>query len=229
MSALVLGATGFVGREVVRQLCVRGAEVHAHVRPDSGQLARWRETFGAQGAQVDTTPWEVPALAARLRELAPAQLYILTGTTRGRARADAVTGNIYEAIDLGLTRIAVDAARAAGVRPRLVYLSSVGAKADAGSAYLAARGKAEDVVRGAGLPWVIARPSFITGDRDERRLGEQVGAVVADGVLALAGVLGGGRVRDRYRSTRPDVLAAALIRIAEAPAHDRVADGNELR
>ena len=34
MSAFVLGATGFVGREVVRQLCVRGSKTHAHVRPD---------------------------------------------------------------------------------------------------------------------------------------------------------------------------------------------------
>lgn len=229
MTALVLGATGFVGREVVRQLAARGARTVAHVRPDSRSLAEWRGKLEAMGAAVDTTPWDVPAMTERLRGLAPAQIYILIGTTRSRAKADAVAGNIYEAVDLGLTKIAVDAARASGHRPRLVYLSSVGADAAARSAYLAARGKAEQVVRDAGLPWVIARPSFITGERDEARLGERAAAVFSDGVLAIAGAFGGKQVRARYRSTTPDVLAAALIRLGETPEHDRIVDGADLR
>src|SRR5690606_15395334 len=101
----------------------------------------------------------------RLREIAPAQLYILIGTTRTRAKREAVQGDIYEAIDLGLTRLAVDAAMQSGTRPRIVYLSSIGADTSARSPYLRARGKAEQVVRDSGLPWVIARPSFIGGDR----------------------------------------------------------------
>jgi uncharacterized protein YbjT (DUF2867 family) len=229
MTAFVLGATGFVGREVIRQLCVRGAKTVAHVRPDSKALDDWRTRLGELGAAVDTTPWQVDALAARFRTVAPAQIYVLIGTTRSRARADAVAGNIYEAIDLGLTRIAVDAAVASGQRPRIVYLSSIGADPTARSAYLAARGRAEQVVTGAGLPWVIARPSIITGERDDGRAGERGAAVVGDGILAIAGVLGGRALRDKYRSTTPDILAAALIRIGEAPDHDRVLDGAELR
>jgi uncharacterized protein YbjT (DUF2867 family) len=227
--AFVFGATGFVGREVVRQLGVRGTSAVAHVRPDSRSLADWQARLGALGATVDTTPWQVPALAARLRELDPAQLYVLIGTTRSRARADAIAGDIYEAIDVGLTRIVVDAARAAGRRPRIIYLSSIGADPGARSAYLAARGRAELIVTGAGLPWVIARPSIITGQRDDGRLGERSAAVVGDGLLAVARAFGGNRLRERYRSTTPDVLAAALIRIGEAPVHDRIVDGVDLR
>ena len=229
MTAFVLGATGFVGREVVRQLCVRGAKTVAHVRPDSRSLASWRGRLEELGAAVDTTAWDVAAMTERLRVVAPAQLYILIGTTRSRAKADAVAGNIYEAIDLGLTRIAVDAARASGHRPRVVYLSSVGADPGARSAYLAARGRAEQVVRESGLPWVIARPSIITGEREDHRFGERSAAVVGDGLLAVAGVLGGRKLRERYRSTTPDVLGSALIRLGEAPDHDRVVDGADLR
>jgi hypothetical protein len=36
-------------------------------------------------------------------------------------------------------------------------------------------------------------------------------------------------LRDRYRSTTPDILAAALIRIGEGPEADRAFDGAELR
>jgi uncharacterized protein YbjT (DUF2867 family) len=92
-----------------------------------------------------------------------------------------------------------------------------------------ARGKAEDAVKGSGLPWVIARPAIITGDRDDSRIGERSAAVIGDGLLAVAGVFGGRRLRDRYRSTTPDILASALIRIGEGPETDRAFDGAELR
>lgn len=229
MTAFALGATGFVGRELVRQLCVRGTPVSAHVRPDSPSLERWRTRFGELGATVDTTPWDAAALAARFREVRPAQVYILIGTTRAAAKRDRIEGDIYEQVDLGLTRIAAEAARASEIRPRLVYLSSVGADASARSPYLRARGKAEQVVTSAGLPYAIARPSFIVGDRDEARRGERGAAIVGDGLLAVAGVLGGKRLRDKYRSTTPDVLASALIRLGEAAEHDRIVEGAELR
>jgi uncharacterized protein YbjT (DUF2867 family) len=227
--SFVLGATGFVGREVVRQLCARGARVIAHVRPDSSRLDEWRAKLGELGAEVDATAWDVPALAARWRTLVPTHVYILIGTTRGKAKADKVAGDIYQAIDLGLTKIAVEAARASEVKPRVVYLSAIGADASARGAYMRARGQAEEVVKGAGLPWVIARPSFITGERDEGRIGERTAAIVGDGLLAVAGVFGGKRLRARYRSTTPDVLAAALIRIGEAEESGRVVEGAELR
>lgn len=229
MTAFVLGATGFVGREVVRQLCVRGAKVIAHVRPESTKLAEWRDKLGALGAEVDTTAWDAAAMAARFRAAAPDQLFILIGTTRSRAKADNLAGDIYEAIDFGLTKIAVDAARASERTPRLVYLSGIGADAKARGAYMRARGKAEDYVRESGLPWVIARPAIITGDRDESRIGERSAAIIGDGLLAVAGVFGGRRLRERYRSTTPDILASALIRIAEAPETNRFVDGAELR
>ena len=76
---------------------------------------------------------------------------------------------------------------------------------------------------------MIARPSFIIGERDDKRRGEAVAAHAIDGVLALAGLFGGKTLRDRYRSTDGDILASTLIRIGEAPEHDRVYAGAELR
>ena len=91
-----------------------------------------------------------------------------------------------------------------------------------------ARGKAEDAVRGSGLPWVMAQPAIITGERDESRVGEHVGAVVGDGLLAVAGLFSKA-LKQKYASTTPDILASALIRIGEAPEHDRAFAGADLR
>ena len=226
--AFVLGATGFVGRELVRQLCVRGTPTVAHVRPDSKQLEDWRTKLGALGATVDATAWDTAALAARWKVLAPKQIYIVIGTTRGRAKADGVDGDIYERIDFGLTKLAVDAARASEVATRLVYLSSIGADPSARGAYLKARGKAEACVRESGLPYAIARPAIITGDRDDSRAGERTAAVVGDGLLAVAGLFSKS-LKQRYKSTTPDVLASALIRLGEQAESSVVADGAELR
>ena len=76
-----------------------------------------------------------------------------------------------------------------------------------------------------------ARPAIITGaDRDEPRLGEAIGAKVMDGALAFAGLLGAGRLRDRYRSITNVELAAGLVRVAMDPAYEnRVVEGEALR
>ena len=229
MTAFVLGATGFVGREVVRQLCVRATPTVAHVRPDSSKLSDWRKRFAKQGATIDTSPWHADALAQGLDRANASELYILIGTTRGRAKAENLDGDIYEQIDYGLTKLAVEAARMSNAKPRLVYLSGMGADAKARGAYMRARGRAEDVVRGSGLAWMIARPAIITGNREDSRAGERTAAVVGDGLLAVARVFGAKQLAARYKSTTPDVLASALIRIGEEPEHDRVFDGADLR
>lgn len=247
-ASFVAGATGFVGRQLVAQLAARGRRTVAHVRPDSAQLPQWQKRFAELGAETDVTPWQREAMAGRFGELRPEAIYICIGTTQKRAKADAVGGNPYERVDYGLTKLIVeaaqDAAKAAGgdgggggaaYRPRIVYLSSIGASASARSQYLAWRGKAEDVVRGSGLPWMIAQPSIITetggpeATRDDRRPAERAAAVVGDAALGLFGLFGAKQLRARYRSTTPDVLAAALIRLADAPEAERVIRGDDLR
>lgn len=229
--AFVAGATGFVGRAVVERL--RGhARVIAHVRPESKRLAEWRERLAAQGGEVDATPWQPEALTEALRRHRPTHLFGLLGTTRKQARAEGIAGDPYEAIDYGLTKMLIDAAVDAGGAPRFTLLSSVGVGPRSGG-YLRAHWKAEEVLRASGLPWIVARPSFITpgsggAQRDDRRPGEKAAAVVADGALAIAGLISR-RTRDRYSSTTPERLADALVRLALDGPPDRVVEGADLR
>lgn len=231
-SAFVAGATGYTGREVVQALLAAGVDVVAHVRPDSTTLDAWRARFEAQGARVDTTSWQPGAMQATLAALGPDLVFALLGTTRARARRAARAHAIetYETIDYGLSMVLYEAARRVGSRPRFVYLSAVGVRPGVRGAYMAARARVEETVKHGELPYVIARPSFITGpDRDEFRLGERLAAKVMDGLLGLIGLLGARRTRERYRSTTSAVLARALVRAALDPgAENRVLESAEL-
>ncbi len=231
-TAFVAGATGYTGREVVRALRARGVETAAHVRPDSASLAAWRERFAGQGASLDTTPWEPAAMAETLRRLRPDLVFALLGTTRARGRVAAARGAVdtYESVDYGLTRLLLDAAVAAGHGPRFVYLSSVGVGPGSRNPYLAVRARLEADLRASGLPFTIARPSFITGpDRDEDRPMERLGAGAVDAVASALGALGLRSV-ERWRSTTPGTLAGALVRLALDPAAaGRVVESEALR
>tara|TARA_R110002096_G_scaffold361075_1_gene554067 strand:- start:6845 stop:7558 length:714 start_codon:yes stop_codon:yes gene_type:complete len=210
--AFVAGSTGYVGQALVRALCEQGVTTIAHIRPGSSKLARLGPVLEGIGATVDTTPWDVDALTKTLKRFNTSHVFCLIGTTRKQASAEGIEGDIYERIDLGLTSMLVDAAAKQARPPRFVYLSSIGAKADAGSKYLQARGKAEAKLIASGLSHVIARPSFITGsDRDESRPAERIGAAVADGALSLAGLVGGKRLKKKYQSTSASKLAKRLI------------------
>jgi nucleoside-diphosphate-sugar epimerase len=235
MKAFVAGATGLTGRSVVEVLVTQGHEAVAHVRPDSPRLAEWRTRFDAMGARVDETPWEAAAIAGTLAREKPALIFGLLGTTRARASAAARAGRdpakeSYDAVDVAMTEMLIAGARALQPRPRFVYLSSVGAGEGARGAYLDARTRVEKTLAASGVPHVIARPSFIVGDRDEPRTAEKLGAPVADALLGVLGALGARTTADRYRSITGPALARALVRAALEPTGaDRVLEPDALQ
>ncbi len=231
--AWVAGATGYTGQAVVSALLERSIVAYAHVRPDSPRKAYWRTEFVQRGAEVDSTPWDEAALTGRLRDLGVTQVYALLGTTKRRAKQAQQAGDApadYEAVDYGLTVQLLRAAAACGVS-RFIYLSSAGVGPSARGAYLQVRHRVEVELQQSGVAYTIARPSFITGpDREESRPLERIGAVVSDGLLGVASVFGGRKLRARYRSTSATVLGQALVRLACDPeAANRVVESEHLR
>jgi uncharacterized protein YbjT (DUF2867 family) len=232
----VAGATGYTGREVVRQCVARGLDTVAHVRPDSGSADRWRREFEGAGARVDQTAWELGAMKARLEALQPRWVFALLGTTakRGKQGSGSSVADTYEAVDYGLSILLLEAAVACGSRPRFAYLSALGAEGRPINAYMDVRKRVEAALRGSGLPYVIARPAFVTGsDREESRPAERIAARVADGVLGLVRRVGARELAEKYGSISGKQLAHAMIELAnEADAEGRmqvVAEAGELR
>lgn len=214
-TAFVAGATGYTGREVVRALVARQVRTVAHVRADSPRLGELRREFESEGAEVDVTQWDEKELASTFSRLRVDVVFALLGTTRARARAAEREGKdaSYEAVDYGLTVLLLRALEKASSdrRPKFVYLSALGADRPR-NAYYEARYKAEREIMSCGLPYVVARPSFITGpDRAESRAGERVAVAAIDGALGILSHLGGTRLRDRFASMTARELAQSLV------------------
>jgi uncharacterized protein YbjT (DUF2867 family) len=211
-TAFIAGATGYTGRNVVSALTARGIETVAHVRPDSRSLDQMRTIFTAEGASVDTSPWTPQGMASAMASHRPDFVFALLGTTAKRGKVD---GSTYESVDYGLTVMLLEAAAAMDPRPCFVYLSAAGAGGLALGGYMRARARVEQEIVALGIPHLIARPSFITGDdREEDRPAERIGAKLVDAGLGSLAALGVPGPRAALGSiTGPD-LGEALVRLA---------------
>ncbi|HEX8385035.1 MAG TPA: NAD(P)H-binding protein [Rubricoccaceae bacterium] len=199
-TALLLGATGLVGRYTLARL--------------AGD-ARW-------GRVVTLDRRAVPRASGthephvvdfrRLGDVDPAlwtcdDVFCALGTTIKAAGSQAA----FRRVDLEIPAEAARLARANGAT-QMLLVSSVGADAGSRIFYSRVKGEAEAAVRDAGFEAVqTVRPSLLTGDRDSPRAGEQVG----EAVLGLLRPLLVGPLRN-LRPTAADEVAAALVELAAA-------------
>ncbi len=231
--ALVVGASGYVGRAVVAQLRRKDIATIAHVRPDSPRLEHWRAQFTVLGAELATTAWDREAFANLIRERAVTHVFLCLGTTlRRRLRGSkSAVPDSYESVDFGLSALVIDACVKSALGPQLVLLSAAGARPNSRSSYLSARGRLEAHLQASGLEFTMARPAFITGPgRDEFRPFERLAAGVIDWSLLWGAVLGMQILRERYRSIGAQELAKALVSHAQDPdSRGKLLPGEKLR
>jgi uncharacterized protein YbjT (DUF2867 family) len=142
MPVLITGATGQVGRALARRLLDDGAQVRAYVRRDDAELR-------AAGAHVAIgEPCDVPKLESALT-----QVHTLAHLIGG---AKPERGTSVDFLNRESVECAVIAARSAGTK-RILFLSAIGADPGARNAYLAAKGKAEELIVASGCEYGIFR------------------------------------------------------------------------
>lgn len=201
-TVFVAGATGAVGSALVPILRGEGFRVLPHVRPRTAG----RHPLGKDPEARIFDLSDTAALDAALREVDA--IVCLVGTMRRRFAA----GDTYESSDYRPVVELVESAARVARRPQFVLLSSLGARP--GNGYLGWKFRAEEVVRGSGLPHAILRPSFLdttssgsqASDGRERRPPPLVG-----GALRLLGRVPGLRgVSDDLRPLPVEELCHAI-------------------
>lgn len=155
---LVAGGTGFVGSAVARELLRRGHRLAVMSRDRVKVMSLF-------GADVEARPADVRDATALDEVMAGVETVVgavqfPTSPIEVRRR-----GWTFAEVDVQGTRNLLAAAKSAGVR-RFVYVSGAGAAEDADKHWFRAKWDAETAVRESGLEWVIVRPTWVYGPRD---------------------------------------------------------------
>jgi NADH dehydrogenase len=150
----VTGGTGFVGREVVRQLHGVGHKVCCLVR-DAERAKRLLP------AAVELHPGDLADPSSLKGGLNGCQAVIhLVGIIIEKG------GATFERIHVQGTEELLKATTAAGIR-RFIHMSALGSRPNALSRYHQTKYRAEQAVTQSGLDWTIFRPSAIFGPGDQ--------------------------------------------------------------
>jgi uncharacterized protein YbjT (DUF2867 family) len=208
-SAIVLGATGLVGREIV-DLLEHDAEVERIVL-----LVRRAPERVANKAEARVVNFRDPSSFGALEADA---LFSALGTTLKTAGSKEAQYEVDHTFQYEVAR----AAKQAGV-PAIALCSALAAKAAARSFYTRMKGELERDVLALGFERTrIVRPSFLEGTRTEPRPGEAIG-------IGVMNVLGKLPVLSKYRPFSVRAVAAAMIALAkDAAPGAKVLESHEL-
>ena len=202
-TALVAGATGLVGREILRGLLADDGVAQVHV------LAR--RAPDVQHPKLTVHPVDFAALPA----LPPVdEVYLALGTTIKVAGSQ----EAFRAVDYDATWNVARAALAAGAR-RLGLVSAMGADPRSSLFYSRVKGELEAALAGLGYEGVVvARPSMLAGDRASLGQPERGGEKLALGVSRWLGPL----IPRNYRSIQAADVARALLRAVPVARGEQV-------
>lgn len=161
MVVLVTGATGFVGRHLVRALLAAGHQVKALVRSPEKATQILGDPLGDAAGRLQTVAGDVLAPASIVQAVAGCDAAVhLVGIIKEKR------GATFRDLHVRGTANVLAAATRAGVS-RLVHMSALGARDGAQTGYHQTKWEAEELVRNSGLRAVIFRPSIIYGPGDE--------------------------------------------------------------
>ncbi len=201
MKVFVTGATGFVGREIMRQLHLAGYATRILAR--DGDSTRVHDMITRYQAEVHVgNALDPDSLGGGLNGMDAVIHLVGIISEAGEAT--------FENVHTRGTRNIVEAAQRANVR-RLVHLSALGTRPNAVSRYHQTKWAAEELVRRSGLDFTIFRPSLIYGPQD-KFVNLFARMIRLSPVVPLMG-----RGRAKFQPVAVESVASAFVRSLNEP------------
>lgn len=209
-TALLAGATGLVGGEVLRLLLASGdyAKVVAFVRRPIPHLSH---------PKLEQVIVDFDDLAPHAQHFQGADVYCCLGTTIKIAK----TREAFRKVDFDYPLRLAELAKQNGARQYLI-ITALGSDAKSSVFYNRVKGEVELSLRALDLPALrIFRPSLLLGERNEFRFGEKVASFFS---FAIVGPL------KKYRPIHARTVARALLHVAlhDTSVGTRVYESNEM-
>ena len=206
MHVVVAGGNGFVGTNLVTELADRGHEVTVLARnPDAAELPAGVDTVSGDVTAYDSIETAVEGQDVVVNLVALSPLFKPKGGDE-----------MHDEVHRHGTENLIRAAESGGVE-RFVQMSALGADPDGSTAYIRAKGQAEDHVRESDLDWVIVRPSVVFGEGGEFvSFTKKLKGMFAPGVPVYP-LPGGGKTR--FQPIHVDDLVGMLAEMVDDDAH----------
>jgi uncharacterized protein YbjT (DUF2867 family) len=210
--ALLFGSTGMVGNLLLEEL-IR-SEVYSRV------IIFVRRAGQSSNTKVEEIVMDFSSPEKYSGLIKGNDIFICLGTTIKKAGSVAN----FEKIDRDLPVKLASIAKANGVE-KIAVISSVGANRISRNYYLRVKGEMEQGILDLNLSQcVIARPSMLHGERNEKRLGESIGKVF----MKIINPFISGKFK-KYRAIRGQDVARAIIAAFQESSFKTIYESDELQ
>ena len=162
-SALIVGATGLVGKQILQVLLQNNYYNQI--------ILIGRRSVGIQDSRIKELIFEFKEFEKYKTEISANDYYCSVGTTMKKAGSK----EAFMQVDYSIPLMLAEHAKQDSIFEQFLMVSSYGANTDSALFYNKVKGKTEDALRALNLKaLLIFQPSLLLGDREEFRFFEEV-------------------------------------------------------
>ena len=210
-TALVFGSSGLVGGHLVNQLILNSnySKIKIFVRSKT-------ELINPKIEIIDTN---FNDLEKYRNDITGEDCFFCIGTTR----KNSPNKNEYKRIELNVPRQIAKIARSNSIKS-FFFVSSGYADSKSSGDYLKFKGLVEEEIKNQNFDKIgIMRPSFLLGNRKEKRIGEKFGIIL----FKLLTPILVGPLR-KMRPIRAEIVAKAMVKLANENINQSIFESNEI-